>query len=673
MALSPHYHVHVGAWLPSECYASLHCTSLDQFGPSRRQPGRSEALPSDSNSSAIHFLPFSSRRRLTTDRSPAQRAPPSPAMNGNNTTVTATAYPSHGQLNGYSPVHNTPQATAAAALSEQDAAPPAKKRKASGVPGSRGVANLTPEQLAKKRANDREAQRAIRERTRNNIATLEQRIRELESQQPFQELQRVVTERDNALRECEDLRRRLATVAQLVGTATGGSNGGQNGVAGASQLAPASLNGTLWTFDEVIDPSMLNSDGVPAELAALTAQQSPLPPISSTTSQSANNPFPSHGGHASYAGEQQHVHPDLREQSYGAHASPVSATSQPDARRWEQSVASAQYSPPQQPVSGLQYDQQLPPPAQMQQHPTAERDRLGLNYIMDQGSPAQQQHAPPSPPISSRLPSNSPPSCPLDSLLSDFLARRRQLVAEGTPLSEVLGPEYPSFSALKDPHNPIARQDQHAISALLIDILSKFPDISALPEKVAVLYIMFLIMRWCICPCDACYDRMPEWVRPVAEQLERPHPEWVDNLPWSVESSSSEDGFSFDAPSFWGSPGSSLSSGTMAEETAEEFANTFLRPYMRARLSSVDTVRFDEFFVPFTTTLSLNWQYPADQVLIQEPAAEAEDLRLNPTFETHLRDLKNWSLGREFANAFPDLVEDVPIQDLPRGPSLQEQ
>ena len=94
---------------------------------------------------------------------------------------------------------------------------------------------------------------------------------------------------------------------------------------------------------------------------------------------------------------------------------------------------------------------------------------------------------------------------------------------------------------------------------------------------------------------------------------------------------------------------------------------------MRARLSSVDTVRFDEFFVPFTTTLSLNWQYPADQVLIQEPAAEAEDLRLNPTFETHLRDLKNWSLGREFANAFPDLVEDVLIQDLPRGPPLQEQ
>ena len=32
---------------------------------------------------------------------------------------------------------------------------------------SRGVANLTPEQLAKKRANDREAQRAIRERTKS--------------------------------------------------------------------------------------------------------------------------------------------------------------------------------------------------------------------------------------------------------------------------------------------------------------------------------------------------------------------------------------------------------------------------------------------------------------------------------------------------------------------------
>jgi hypothetical protein len=51
-----------------------------------------------------------------------------------------------------------------------------KKRRTAGS-SSRGVANLTPDQLAKKRANDREAQRAIRERTKNQIENLERRIR----------------------------------------------------------------------------------------------------------------------------------------------------------------------------------------------------------------------------------------------------------------------------------------------------------------------------------------------------------------------------------------------------------------------------------------------------------------------------------------------------------------
>ncbi|KAI6248013.1 hypothetical protein HI914_03414 [Erysiphe necator] len=45
--------------------------------------------------------------------------------------------------------------------------------------GTRSVASLTPEQLARKRANDREAQRSIRLRTKTRIAYLEQRIQEL--------------------------------------------------------------------------------------------------------------------------------------------------------------------------------------------------------------------------------------------------------------------------------------------------------------------------------------------------------------------------------------------------------------------------------------------------------------------------------------------------------------
>jgi hypothetical protein len=92
----------------------------------------------------------------------------------------------------------------------------AKRRRTSGAPSNRGVANLTPTQLARKRANDREAQRAIRERTKNQIDTLHARIRELENQQPYHDLQVALRQKEAVERENEDIKRRLASVWTIV-------------------------------------------------------------------------------------------------------------------------------------------------------------------------------------------------------------------------------------------------------------------------------------------------------------------------------------------------------------------------------------------------------------------------------------------------------------------------
>lgn len=89
-----------------------------------------------------------------------------------------------------------------------------RKRKAPS--GSRGVSSLTPEQLAKKRANDREAQRAIRERTKQHIESLERRIQELTSQQPYQELQAVIRQKDAIQAENDEIRRRLASIMSIL-------------------------------------------------------------------------------------------------------------------------------------------------------------------------------------------------------------------------------------------------------------------------------------------------------------------------------------------------------------------------------------------------------------------------------------------------------------------------
>lgn len=83
-----------------------------------------------------------------------------------------------------------------------------KRKRATGT-SSRGVANLTPEQLERKRANDREAQRAIRERTKNQIESLNREIEELKSQQPYLDLQAALRQKDAIRAENEELKRRI--------------------------------------------------------------------------------------------------------------------------------------------------------------------------------------------------------------------------------------------------------------------------------------------------------------------------------------------------------------------------------------------------------------------------------------------------------------------------------
>ena len=65
-------------------------------------------------------------------------------------------------------------------------------------------------------ANDRESQRAIRERTKHQIETLERRVQELESGEAYQRLESVVREREELRAENEDIKARLTSVLAIV-------------------------------------------------------------------------------------------------------------------------------------------------------------------------------------------------------------------------------------------------------------------------------------------------------------------------------------------------------------------------------------------------------------------------------------------------------------------------
>lgn len=90
-----------------------------------------------------------------------------------------------------------------------------RKRKLNSM-SSRGVANLTPDQLAKKRANDRQAQRAIRERTKGHIEALEQQVRDLSSQKPYLDLQAALCENETIRSENAELRQGLKAAMDIL-------------------------------------------------------------------------------------------------------------------------------------------------------------------------------------------------------------------------------------------------------------------------------------------------------------------------------------------------------------------------------------------------------------------------------------------------------------------------
>ncbi|KAH6867875.1 hypothetical protein B0T10DRAFT_596257 [Thelonectria olida] len=211
---------------------------------------------------------------------------------------------------------------------------------------------------------------------------------------------------------------------------------------------------------------------------------------------------------------------------------------------------------------------------------------------------------------------NCAPTCPLDTLLIDFLFERRQRAADGLPVQEVIRPRYPSVSSLLNPAQSVY---SHPMSKVFTDILQTFPDLSRLPERVAMLYIMFLTMRWRVSPTDENYDRLPEWMRPRRAQLTDPHPAWIDHfLPF---------------------------------------------PGLRVKLVDdygLSKIPFDDLFIPFTATLSLNWPYEDTDTLLQHP--NGDELMINPVFERHLRRLENWSLGNAFSKAFPGLVGTYNLQ-----------
>ncbi|TPX11033.1 uncharacterized protein E0L32_008070 [Thyridium curvatum] len=477
----------------------------------------------------------------------------------------------------------------------------ASKKRRTG-PGSRGVANLTPEQLAKKRANDREAQRAIRERTKHQIESLERRIQELTSTQPYQELQAVIRSKEAVEAENASLKKHLAWIVSTIQPLLGGSQGPPLD----SRVYPSPGQTYL--------PVQAPPPAAPVPVQPGSTPGSAVSPGPGTIEAQIQWKNPSATGNtavqtptfyqAKLLGQQKYellhgldLGPERLGLDFLLDASQQITRIQPGQNgaqdspeyhhapmRHDATYPGASASPPEGTATDMS-------PRTAMSHPG------GDHNVRRWATPLN----------------HCPPTCPLDHLLLDFLSERRQRAAEGLSTQEIIGPRYPSVSSLLNPQNS---RFSHPLSKVFTDILATFPDISRLPERVAVLYIMFLIMRWQINPSRESYERLPPWCRPCRAQHAVPHPAWIDHLPFPI----------------------------MRERLVHDFADGSLSPEL-----------FDDFFVPFTQTLSLNWPYEDTDTLLQSP--EGEELMINPVFERHLRRQENWTLGEAFDKAFPLLAD----------------
>ncbi|KAI1844146.1 hypothetical protein JX266_009630 [Neoarthrinium moseri] len=485
--------------------------------------------------------------------------------------------------------------------------------------GSRGVANLTPEQLAKKRENDRQSQRLIRERTKTQIETLHAEIRELKSQQPYQELQAAVRQKEAVEAEMADLKRRMASIMNLIQPVLGAQQG-TYASPGTSTLMPN-------------QPGLVPAGVPPPGNNAASTPPSTASPLSADPSWHQGG-IPSAGSSTQASPNFNQANLIIQQRQNSLHALDLNSTGEQlkldflldpslsdRMNRLPPGVGEPQdapgYVPPWNGIS-------MPSPrsgslaqvsAQLPNHTRQPQSRSDYAYYAPESNvPAQTP--PPWAGFTAPI-KNCSPTSPLDHLLLDFLHERRQRAAEGVPTQDIVGPRYPSVSSLLN-----SAVFSHPLSKVFTDILATFPGVRTLPERVAILYIMFLIMRWQISPTKENYDRLPDWVRPTPSQIHVAHPAWIDHLPFPL----------------------------MREKIAKEYNPT---QYL-----------FDNFFVPFTATISLNWPYEETDALLMGP----DDVEMiNPVFERHLRRNENWTLGEQFHRDFPQLEGTYNLKRDPRA------
>ncbi|KAB8437376.1 hypothetical protein FH972_025055 [Carpinus fangiana] len=380
---------------------------------------------------------------------------------------------------------------AAAAYPPPDAASPGDSTPR--PPGShtrRSVRHLSEGALAKKRANDREAQRNIREKTRQKIEGLERRVRELETGEAFQQLQSVIQKNEELEGEVRYLRLRLHRIHEDTADAMDDRRKGSD------------ATGTT-TVQQYPSPTSAPSGG-----AAYANGSSWSKPATHNAP-----PSPFHGS-----------------PKYGAWNSPGHALTPcaAAARSYAHSPMSTTSSQEQQPRAYSAAGENRPPSpaaaatAWPAQNTIASFKRLHSARIHSYSGATPQ--APYDPPYWARLPNNSVSvDTDWDNHIRPIIQEKKRLLAAGGSELDVLGRRPPDFTHFHrvyntpvDPENP-----DPSLTNFVIMLIKAFNRVNEPPTQIAVIANVYFFLRWYIAPTRENYEYMPNYMRPTQIPISR--------------------------------------------------------------------------------------------------------------------------------------------------------
>ncbi|KAI0878822.1 hypothetical protein GGS24DRAFT_442195 [Hypoxylon argillaceum] len=439
---------------------------------------------------------------------------------------------------------------------------------------------------------DREAQRAIRERTKNQIEALENRIRELTEQEPYQELQKVIREKEAVEAKNAELEAHLRSIMVSIQTLLSGNVGAFASLAPTyNSIQPAQQQQQLSSYSAPTVTAPGNEYTAHSDVDLYWRRPALIQPTS----------LPDSSGHEVNIPIQH----DNEYFQFGILSDPSERSDemQVGANDTQDSLPACQHALVKytkhnnNATSGNSSTLPLLSTQQQYQHMTyaASIPRAPQISYVDVGGPIKHVAA----------------TCPIDTLLLNLMQERRQRVAEGQPTQDVVGPKQPSIWLLLNPKNDIPYNSKIFLSKVFADIISKFSALDRLPERVASLYVVYRVVRWHISPTEENRNLLPPFSQPLDVQFDKPHPAWIDYVIFP------------------------------------QMRERFVRNY------NVPGFSFEAMFLPYTQTLSVNWPYEDKDVLRE--ATDGSEITINPIFEQHLLDINNWSLGDAFDQACPAL------------------